>query len=302
MATLNPSRNRARPNPFLKDAQGWLFVLVPLLIYCAFVLLPLAQSVYISFTDWNGVRPVLNWVGFKNYIDVFSEPLFWKALWHNAIWVLIGTISPIAISLGLAMLIWRRTPGRTFFQSAYFIPNILSAAVIALIWNQIYHPLYGILNHALTALGLESWAIGWMGNERTALGAVLVAAIWSYFGFCLTLILAGLQSLNYDLIEASMIDGASPLDRFFNVIIPQLRPVLTMITSYTLIGGFNVFEIVWVMTKGGPANATETISTLLYRNAFVDDKVAFGTAMALVLTAISLVISVVFITLRERND
>jgi len=134
-----------------------------------------------------------------------------------------------------------------------------------------------------------------------ALPAVLIAAIWSYFGFTLVVILAGLQSVDVDLLDAASIDGANGLQRFWSVILPQLGPVLTMITAYTLIGGFNVFDIVWVMTAGGPANATDVLSTVLYKRAFVEDKVAYGTSLALMLTALSLIASGLFIYFRERE-
>lgn len=287
---------------WLKHSQGWVFVLLPLVIYVLFVLIPLAKSAYISLTDWNGVRPVINWIGFEHYINLAHDPRFLNALWHNIIWVIVGTIAPIVISLGLAMLLWPRTRGRTIFQSAYFMPQVLSTVAVALIWSRVYHPLSGVLNKLLDAIGLGHLATGWLGESNTALAAVLVAAIWAYFGFALTVIMAGLQTINMELIDAAKVDGANSWQRFIHVILPELRYVLTMIVGYTLIGGFNVFDIVWVMTQGGPANATEVVSTLLYTEAFVEGDVAYGTAMAMTLTVISLVISAIYITLRERKD
>jgi raffinose/stachyose/melibiose transport system permease protein len=285
-----------------RGAQGWVFILPALVIYALFVLTPLVQSVYISFTDWNGVRPDLNWVGLSNYVQIFRDQRFLDALSHNILWVIVGTISPIVISLGVGMLLWPHTRGRTLFQSAFFMPHILSSVAVALIWAQVYHPLSGILNEFLRLVGLGKLATGWLGESNTALAAVLVTAIWAYFGFALTVIMAGLQSVNMELIDAAKVDGANSWQRFIHVIIPELRYVLTMITGYTLIGGFNVFDIVWVMTKGGPGTSTQVVSTLLYREAFLENDVAYGTSMAVVLAIISLVISAIFITLRERKD
>jgi ABC-type sugar transport system permease subunit len=285
-----------------RDLQVWAFILPPLLLYLVFFLVPLIQSIYISFTDWNGIRPTVNWIGLENYQRMLHDSLVWKALAHNGIWVVVGTISPIVISLALAMLLWPRTRGQRVFQAAYFMPQILSTVTIALIWSRVYHPLIGVLNFLLKRIGLGHLATGWLGESEWALAAVLIAAIWAYFGFALVVILAGLQSIDMDLIDAASIDGASGWQRFIYVILPQLRPVLTMIIGYTLIGGFNVFDIVWVMTGGGPANATEVISTLLYTKAFVEDQVSYGTSLAMVLTVISLIVSVLFITLRERRD
>ncbi|MCC6803330.1 MAG: sugar ABC transporter permease [Anaerolineae bacterium] len=296
---LSPQRVRRR---WPQGAQGWTFVLPPMIIYGLFVLIPLVRSLYISFTDWNGVRPDMNWIGFSNYIQIFHDPRFLTALSHNIIWVIVGTIAPIVISLGLAMLLWPHTRGRTVFQVAYFLPHILSSVAIALIWARVYHPLSGILNGLLKAVGLGHLATGWLGESNTALAAVLVAAIWAYFGFALTIIMAGLQTINMELIDAAKVDGANSWQRFIHIIIPELRYVLTMIFSYTLIGGFNVFDIVWVMTQGGPGTSTQVVSTLLYREAFIEGDVSYGASMAVVLSLISFVISAIFITLRERKD
>ena len=287
---------------FLKSTRGWAFVLPPLTIYAVFFLIPLGQSILISFTDWNGVRPNIAFVGFANYSRMLGDELVWRALWHNAIWIIVGTVSPIALSLALAMLLWPRARGQNFFQAAYFMPQVLSTVAIGFIWSNVYHPLIGVLNRLLAAIGLGHLAIGWLGSSQWALTAVLVAAIWSYFGFSLVVILAGLQTVNTDLIDAARIDGSNAWQSFANVIVPQMRHVLTMIIGYTLIGGFNVFDIVWVMTGGGPANATEVMATLLYKRAFVEDNVAYGTSLAMTLTVFSLVASVTFIYLREREE
>jgi ABC-type sugar transport system permease subunit len=279
----------------------WAFLIIPLVFYAIFFLVPLLQSVVISLTDWDGVRQVRNFVGLANYARMLTDPLVRVALGHNLIWILVGTASPIIISLGLGMLLWPSTRGSNLFQAAYFMPQILSTVVVAAIWSKVYHPLIGLLNKALEAAGLGHLTLGWLGSMQWALPAVLIAAIWAYFGFTLVVILAGLQTVDVDLLDAASIDGANGLQRFWNVILPQLGPVLTMITAYTLIGGFNVFDIVWVMTAGGPANATDVLSTVLYKRAFMEDHVAYGTSLALVLTALSLIASGLFIYFRERG-
>ena len=279
----------------------WAFLIIPLIFYAIFFLVPLLQSVVISLTDWDGVRQARNFVGLANYARMLTDPLVRVALKHNLIWIIVGTASPVIISLGLGMLLWPSTRGSNLFQAAYFMPQILSTVVVAAIWSKVYHPLIGLLNKALEAVGLGHLTLGWLGSMQWALPAVLIAAIWAYFGFTLVVILAGLQTVDVDLLDAASIDGASGLQRFWNVILPQLGPVLTMITAYTLIGGFNVFDIVWVMTAGGPANATDVLSTVLYKRAFMEDNVAYGTSLALILTALSLIASGLFIYFRERG-
>lgn len=282
---------------------GYAFVLPALLIYLFFVIRPFIDSVYFSLTDWDGARSVKNFIGLGNYQKMLSDTLLWQSLYHNLIWVIIGTISPIVIALLLGVLLWgRQVWGRTLFRTVYFVPVVLSDVVVAIVWNWIYHPLFGALNSALKMVGLESLARGWLGDPNTALLALLVTAIWSYYGFCFVVIMAGLQNVNMELIEAATLDGANSWQRFVYVVIPELRHVLTMITAFTLIGGFNVFGIVFVMTKGGPGTATQVIATYTYRKAFQESQMGYGAALSMVMTILSLIAALIFMRLREGNE
>ncbi|MFN8446109.1 MAG: sugar ABC transporter permease [Caldilineaceae bacterium] len=282
---------------------GYAFVLPALLIYLFFVIRPFIDSVYFSLTDWDGARSVKNFIGLGNYQKMLNDTLLWQSLYHNLIWVIIGTISPIVIALLLGVLLWgRQVWGRTLFRTVYFIPVVLSDVVVAIVWNWIYHPLFGALNSALKMVGLESLTRGWLGDPNTALLALLVTAIWSYYGFCFVVIMAGLQNVNMELIEAATLDGANSWQRFVYVVIPELRHVLTMITAFTLIGGFNVFGIVFVMTKGGPGTATQVIATYTYRKAFQESQMGYGAALSMVMTILSLIAALIFMRLREGNE
>lgn len=282
---------------------GYAFVLPALLLYLLFVIRPFLDSVYYSLTDWDGAQPVKNFVGLANYQKLLTDTLLWQALYHNLIWVIIGTISPIVIALLLGVLLWgRQVRGRTLFRTIYFIPVVLSDVVVAIVWNWIYHPLFGAANTLLKTIGLGSLARGWLGDPDWALLALLVTAIWAYYGFCFVVIMAGLQNVNMDLVEAATIDGANSWQRFVNVVLPELRHVLTMITAFTLIGGFNVFGIVFVMTKGGPGTATQVIATYTYRKAFQEAQMGYGATLSMVMTILSLVAALIFMRLRERNE
>ena len=182
------------------------------------------------------------------------------------------------------------------------MPVVLSTVVVGMIWAWIYHPIFGPINLALRAVGLDSVARGWLGDLTWALYALLLAALWAYFGFCFVILLAALQNLDMELHDAAKIDGANAWQRFINVTVPQLGPVLTMLLAFTLIGGFNVFDIVYIMTKGGPANATEVLATYTYAMAFKQNEVGYGAALTMVITVLSLIASYLFISLRERSD
>lgn len=284
-----------------KVIPGYAFIAPAFLLYAIFFIYPFIVSIYYSFTRWSGAGPK-EFVGFANYQRLVSDTLLWQALSHNLIWVIVGTIVPIAIALLLGALMWRGARGMLVFRTIYFVPVVLAEVVVAIIWNWIYHPLFGALNRILSAIGLDNLTRGWLGDPDTALMAVLVTAIWTYFGFAFVIIMAGLQDVNIDLVEAAMIDGANGWQRFVYVVIPELRHVLTMITAYTLIGGFNVFVIVFIMTQGGPGTATQVIGTYTYRKAFQESDIGYGATLSLVMTTISLIASYLFIRLRERSE
>lgn len=285
-----------------KAAVGYAFVAPALALYAFFVMYPFFMSIYYSLTNWDGAQPVKEFVGLANYRHLLSDPVLGQSLLHNLIWVIMGTVSPIAIGLLLGVLLWTGARGMVAFRTIYFLPVVLSEVVIAIIWNWIYHPLFGAANEVLKFIGLGHLARGWLGDPNWALPALIITAIWSYYGFCFVVIMAGLQNINLELVEAAMIDGANAWQRFIYVIIPELRHVLTMITAFTLIGGFNVFGIVFVMTQGGPGTATQVIATYTYRKAFQESEVGYGAALSMVMTVLSLIASYVFIRLRERGE
>lgn len=300
---INIAAARAAPSARSrrKALAGVLFVAPALLLYLFFFVYPFLVSIYYSTIEWRGAGPP-EFVGLQNYARLLGDGLLLKALGNNLIWVVVGTISPIAIGLLLGALLWRGARGMVAFRTIYFLPVVLSEVVIAIVWNWIYHPLFGALNQFLRAVGLGELARGWLGDPSTALAALLITAIWSYFGFAFVVIMAGLQDVSVDLVEAAMIDGASSWQRFVNVLLPELRHVLTMITALTLIGGFNVFGIVFVMTQGGPGTATQVIATYTYRTAFQESDIGYGATLSLVMTAITLAASYAFIKLRERGE
>ena len=301
LAVRPPFRRRAGRH-WARYRAGYLFVLPAFLLYAVFMIYPFLQSIYFTFIDWNGADPVKRWVGLDNYRRLIHDDLFWQALKHNVIWVLIGTIAPMVIGMLLAMLLWTRPRGFTLFRTVYFMPQVLSSVVIALVWGWIYNPIFGILNKGLDRVGLENVSRGWLGDTTYALYAVLLAAIWAEVGFVFVVFLAGLQNVSRDLLEAATLDGANAWRRFRDVTIPQLANVLNVVTALLLIGGFAVFDIVMVMTGGGPNNASEVIATYTYTEAFTQNRVGYAATLSLVMTAITLVASVVFIRLRERGE
>src|SRR3712207_6085152 len=266
---------------------GFFFVLPALILYLIFMVYPFFRSIYFSLTNWNGVTVDKGWVGLANYRELIGDRLFWLSLQHTVIWVIVGTIAPIVIGMLLALLLWRRPKGFTLFRTVFFMPQVLSTVVIGIVWNWIYNPIFGILNEALDAVGLEDLSRGWLGDPDVALYAVLVAAIWATIGFVFVILLAGLQNVSKDLLEAATIDGANSWQRFWNVTVPQLAGVLNVVIAFLLIGGFSVFDIVFVMTGGGPPNTTRLLSTFPLKEAVPPQHFGYSSALPVVLTPVS---------------
>ncbi len=305
MAVMEATRGRTASGRMRRHwgayRAGYLFLLPALALYAMFMIYPFFQSIYLSLTDWNGADAVKNFVGLENYRNLWSDDLLWRSLWHNVIWVVIGTLGPLILGFLLAVLLAARPKGFTLFRTVYFMPQVLSPVIIAIVWGWIYNPLFGILNKGLEAAGLEAWTRGWLGDPDFALYAVLVAAMWAQTGFVFVIFLAGLQNVSRDLIEAATLDGANAWQRFRDVTLPQMANVVNVVAALLLIGGFNVFDIIFVMTGGGPANSTEVIATYAYTEAFRLNNVGYASTLTIVMTVITLVASILFIRLRERG-
>lgn len=292
-----PARSRLEA----RQRAGFWFVLPALVVYIVFFGLPFAATIWLSFTSWNGTG-VPDFNGLTNWTRLVADGAMWAALGNNMIWVVVGTAVPIFVGLILSVMLWTDARGSIVYRTAFFLPVVLSPVVIGIIWMWIYNPLFGLLNTALRGVGLGSLAVGWLGEPETALYAVLVTAIWSYVGFCVVVLFAGLQKVDPELVAAARIDGANAHQRFRHVIVPQIRPVLTMVIVYTVIGGFNVFDVVWVMTQGGPNNATEVIATYTYEVAFRANDYGYGATLSMIMSLIALLAAWVAMRMRRTES
>ena len=279
-----------------------LFIAPGLAIYSVFMLYPFLNTIYLSFTNWNGATVTKDFVGLSNYVEMFGDAAVLRAFFNNVIWVIIGTISPVVLGLILALLLWSGTRGSLIFRTVYFLPFILPLVVVALVWQWIFHPLFGPVNKVLDSVGLEQLSRGWLGEPNTALYAVLISAIPGATGLVVMILYAALQNVDVSQVEAAMIDGANWFQRAWYIVIPQLAPVITMVTAITLIGGFAVFDNVFVMTGGGPGHASEVLGTYTYQVAFQQNEAGYGSALAVLMTTLSLVSAIVFVRLRERQS
>ena len=219
---------------------------------------------------------------------MLGDPAVWHALGNNLQWVVVGTAAPLLIGLLLAVLIWSGVRGVLAYRLIFFLPFLMPPIAIGIVWRWIYDPVNGWANRLLEAVGLGELARGWLGESGTALWAVLLAAVWSYTGFVVVIFLAALQNVDIELVDAARIDGAGAAQRLWHVILPQITPTFLTVTTITLVGGFSVFDIVFIMTGGGPGEATAVLGTYAYDNAFTFNRVGYGTALALLITVLSL--------------
>jgi raffinose/stachyose/melibiose transport system permease protein len=286
-----------------RRAQARLGILLtaPLAVLMAvFFLYPLGSSIYYSFVNYDGISVNPPFVGFDNYRRMFSDPEVGHALKNNIIWILIGTASPLIIGLFCAMLLWTIRRGSRWYRLALFFPFVMPGVAIGISWSWIYDPLYGWLNSVLRHIGLGSLATGWLGNPSTALYAVLATAVWGATGFVMLIFLSALQNVDIDLVDAARLDGAGALRRVWHVVLPQIMPVFIMVTTVTLVGGFSVFDIVFIMTGGGPDNATDMLGTYSYSQAFQLNNISYGTTIALLITALSVPCAVALNRLQRK--
>jgi raffinose/stachyose/melibiose transport system permease protein len=292
-----PRRSRVRRAAVRSDAPavtrraqarlGVVLAAPALAVIAVFLVFPLGGAVYYMFVDFNGVDPTPPWVGLRNFTELAADPRVWEAFGHNVIWIVLGTAAPVALGLGLALLLWGGRRGSTLYRVAFFLPYVLPQVAVGVIWGWIYAPSRGWLNRALEAVGLGALTTGWLGNPDTALYAVLATAVWTATGFVFVILLSALQNVDIDLVDAARLDGANGAQRLRHIVLPQILPVFLMITTITLIGGFAVFDIIFVMTGGGPAGVTEVLGTYAYRSAFQLNRISYGTTLALVVSVLA---------------
>ena len=297
--TRVPRPKHARTLSTMDKLTVVLMVTVPALVVVALVWLPAISTIVLSFTDWNGIGDLgdMNFVGTRNYVDVTTNyPPFGPAMEHNLVWLVVFFVGPTLLGIFLAVLLDREIRGSRVYQSIFFLPVVLSLALIGFIWQLMYSRDQGLLNTVLDT------RIDWFGDPDINLWAVLVAAGWRHTGYIMLLYLAGLKAVDPALREAAAVDGASEPRTFFQVIWPVMRPVNIVVLVITVIESLRAFDIVWVINKG--RNGLELISTLVTQNVIGEaSRVGFGSALATIMIAISTVFIVIYLVqvMRERR-
>lgn len=280
-----------------------LFLLPALVLFLLFVIYPIFQSIYYSLFNWKGFGPAVDFVGLDNFINILSDKVFLLALRNVLFIIVFSLLIQLPLSLALAVLVGRDLPGRVIFRTIFFMPYVLSEVIAAIMWLFLYNPdpERGFIN-AVLVLFPGAQAQPWLGNPDTVLLAVFVVLTWKYFGFHMLLYLTGLQNIPTDIEEAGRIDGANSFQNFFYITLPLLGSTIRTSVYLSVLGSIQQFILVWIMTKGGPVNASETLATYMYRFGFVRFQLGYGSAVAIYMFLICLIFSLIYLRLSRQPD
>ena len=267
-----------------------VFLSLPIAVFVILVVWPLASSFFYSFTNWNGFSSDYDYVGLDNFMKLFTDKLFRNAAINTVIWMVAAILLPTLLGLGLALLIDSRVPGGPIFKSIFYLPICLSAVVVGQIWVWIYQPDWGLLNTVIERVSGSKYNYAWLAKPGTALGSVIVAWAWQQTGLSMVIYLAGLTSIPGDLLEVCEIEGASTWQRIRLVIIPLLTPATVVVVALSVINSLKGFDILYIMTGGGPFNSSDTLAMHMYNESFKKYLMGYGSAISVVLFLVALAI------------
>ena len=270
----------------------YLWLVPALFLYLAFKIGPLLGGLVLATLRWDGIKEPV-YVGLQNFQRMAVDPKLLPALLNNVVYA-VGTVSgKMIVALALALLLHQKLRGRAFYRTTLFMPVVMSFVVVSVLWTFIYNDQFGLVNNLLRSVGLGSLARPWLGTVQTALPSLIVVDIWKWYGFHMVIFLAGLQAIPAELYEAARVDGASRWQQLFRITLPLLQSVTAINITTSLLGAFNVFEIPYIMTEGGPAGATNVIALHSYTQAFQFYRFGYGTALSYAIFVLVTIIALI---------
>ncbi len=294
---------------FRKKRRATFFLLLLLIgpvfvVFTVFVILPVFQAAAYSLYRWNGLGPPTDFRGLQNFVVLVKDTIFQKALTHNILIVVFSLVVELPIALSLAIIVGRgRLKLAVFFRTFFFLPFVLSEVITGVLWQFIYQPQYGLINSLVKTFSPASHVIAPLGDPSTVFWAILIVIIWKYFGLHMTIYIAGLQGIPSELEEAARIDGASSAQVLRFIVLPLLATTIQITVFFSIIGSFQIFDLIWAMGQGDPVNGAETMVTYLYKFGFQRFNLGYGSSVAVVIFVICLTFSIVYqrLLLRERQ-
>jgi len=274
-----------------------------LILFTAFVIVPVFEAAIFSFYKWNGLGPMVDFRGLQNYLQFVKDAIVHKALLHNLLIAVVSLIVELPVAMVLALIVSDKSfKGSIFFRTFFFLPYVLSEVITGVLWQFIYHPQYGLVRAIWGLFAPIETAPTLMGDTSTVIWAIMVVIVWKYFGFHMTIYIAGLQDIPQEQIEAATIDGASRWRTFTSIILPGMRSTIQLSVFFSIIGSFQLFDLVWAMGKGDPVNAGETIVTYMYKIGLQRFNIGYGGTIAVCIFLICLLFNVFYQKLLVRED
>jgi raffinose/stachyose/melibiose transport system permease protein len=271
----------------------FLFVFPAFLVFFMIIIVPIFFSAYYSTLDWNGIGEP-TFIGIKNYIDLFVNNTdgFTMAIKNSFLVAFFSVFVQVPLALILAIVISKGIKGEGFFRTVYFIPVIISTTVIGQLWMKVYQPKYGMLNKLLDILNLDFLQRNWLATPETALGSAFFVIIWQYIGYHMLLLYSGIKAIPTTIYEAAEVDGASNFQKAMRITIPLIAPMIKVCVTFALIGSLKTFDLIYVLTKGGPIHSTEVPTTLMFSSIFLQNKYGYGSSMAIFIIVECLIFTV----------
>jgi multiple sugar transport system permease protein len=278
---------------------GVVLIAPTVLVFCAVILYPLISAIYLSLFSIYTPTLVGEWVGADNYTALLASGDFWNAVRNTLIWTVGTLVLQLVFGVAMALLLNQSIVFQSLARSLVLFPYFLSTVVAVLVWRWLFNDLYGILNHVLLLAGLIDAPVNWLGQMPNAMISIILVGAWKYFPFVVIVVLARLQSIPEQLYEAATIDGAGPFQRFADITLPQLRDVLVVVVLLRAIWDFKEFDLIYLMTGGGPVRATQTLSLLVYEEAFRLNRMGMASTYAVAMMLVLLGFTLVY--LRQTN-
>ncbi len=301
-APLPSGHSSGPPRRFQDRLVIFLFMLPALILFLLFVIYPIFRSAYFSTFNWKGLGPAVDFIGLGNYVKIFADKVFLKAVTNVVIIIVCSLVLQLPLAMMLAVMVGRDLPGRAIFRTICFLPYVLSEVNTGIMWMLLYNadPDRGFLNAVAVLLGFKP--VLWLADMNVVLFAVFIALTWKYFGFHMLLFLTGLQNIPTEIEEAARMDGANSFQNFFFITLPLLGGTIKTSVYMSVLGSIAQFILIWVMTRGGPVNASETMATYMYRFGFVRFQLGYGSAVAIIMFILCVIFSLVYQQLTKKPD
>ncbi|MFC4598684.1 carbohydrate ABC transporter permease [Cohnella hongkongensis] len=264
-------------------------ILPALLLYLFFVVVPIFWSAYYGFFDWKGIGAA-KWIGFDNYAEVVRDPIFWRGFKNNMLIVAASVFGQVPIAMILALLLTRTNLFQKIIRASVFMPMVLSSVVVGIIWSYIYHPQIGILNFLLDSVGLETLKKAWLSEPSISMYMIMLPIIWNYIGPYMIIFIAALQNIPSEINDAAQIDGVGSVRKLFRITLPMIWDTIKVVVVLCISGSLKAFDLIYVMTGGGPAHTTEVLASYMYNSTFNVYRFGYGSAISTSIIILSLIL------------